>query len=144
MKAIIIAAGQATRWNNHLGVPKHFAPVDGEPILHRTVRLLCERGVRDINIIAKPGDNRYLIPDTVTHTPKTRLDFGDADKFLSSRDLWDTDGRTTIGRWDVTQHVIGSNLVAIDDWTDDFDYPHDYDQFTARRRAYTPIDPFDE
>ena len=49
---IITAAGQQTRWNNHLGVSKHMALVRGEPIIHRTLRLLTERGHRDIVLIA--------------------------------------------------------------------------------------------
>lgn len=46
--AIVIAAGHATRWGDYRGTPKHLIEVDGEPILHRTVRLPppspCERG----------------------------------------------------------------------------------------------------
>ena len=38
--ALRIADGDGTRWGNYLGVPKHLAPVDGVPILYRTVRLL--------------------------------------------------------------------------------------------------------
>ena len=41
-----MGAGSGSRWDNYLGIPKQLAPVDGEPILHRTFRLLDERGVR--------------------------------------------------------------------------------------------------
>jgi hypothetical protein len=43
-----------------------------------------------------------------------------------------------------------NDLWQIDDWTEDFDYPADYDlwlhrRYTARKpREYSPIDPFDE
>lgn len=50
MKAVIMAAGKGSRWNNYLGIPKCLVIVDGEPILYRTIRLLKERGVKDIYV----------------------------------------------------------------------------------------------
>jgi len=47
-RVVIMAAGNGKRWKNHLGVPKQLAPVKGEPILLRTIRLLKERGITDI------------------------------------------------------------------------------------------------
>lgn len=47
---VIMAAGKATRWNNYLDVPKQMIPVDGEPILKRTIRLLKTMGVTDITV----------------------------------------------------------------------------------------------
>ena len=29
----------------------------------------------------------------------------------------------------MNEHIVGSRFVNIDDWTEDFDYPHDYDNF---------------
>jgi hypothetical protein len=31
----------------------------------------------------------------------------------------------------MNEHMIGSKFINIDDWTEDFDYPHDYDNFMA-------------
>ncbi len=42
MRFVIMADGQGTRWNNYMGVPKHLALIDGEPVIGRTVRLLRE------------------------------------------------------------------------------------------------------
>jgi hypothetical protein len=56
---IITADGQQTRWNNHLGVSKHMAVVRGEPIIHRTIRLLQDRGESDIILLAHNPDYAY-------------------------------------------------------------------------------------
>lgn len=97
-RAIIIAAGEGTRWGNHLGVPKHFIEVDGEPILARTVRLLNEHGVTDVNVVG-PDDERYRIDGATLYVPELQQDCNQncgADKFLSSKDLWLNEGRTIV------------------------------------------------
>lgn len=40
--------GYPNRWNNYLGVPKHLIPIKGEPLIHRTQRLLLENGATDV------------------------------------------------------------------------------------------------
>lgn len=47
-RVVIMAAGTCKRWNNYLSIPKQLAPIQGEPIIKRTIRLLKERGVTDI------------------------------------------------------------------------------------------------
>lgn len=84
--AIIICAGDATRWGNYLGVPKHLIEIEGERLLDRTVRLLRERGITDIFIVVKRPSKKY--------------------------------------------RVEGADLF---DWTDDFDYPDDYENWIRRR-----------
>ena len=34
------------------------------------------------------------------------------------------------------EHMVGSRFVNIDDWTEDFDYPHDYDKFIANWKRF--------
>lgn len=101
MKAIIIAAGEATRWGNYLNTPKHLIEIDGEPILHRTVRLLKENGVKQIYVVSK-DDPRYQVPGATQYIAK--IDYennADADKFLSSKSLWNRNGRTIVLYGDV-------------------------------------------
>jgi len=93
MRAIIIAAGEATRWANYLGVPKHLAPVDGEPIAKRTIRLLRERGVSDIFLVGLDSD-LYRLEGSTLYVAKKTAEYSGADKFLSSQELWNTEGRT--------------------------------------------------
>lgn len=49
-QVIILCNGTDAGWNGHLGVRKQLIPVDGEPILCRTVRQLTERGVSSLTI----------------------------------------------------------------------------------------------
>lgn len=51
-KVLILCAGDGTRWNNYLGVPKQLISINEEPLLKRTVRLLCENGCSNITIIS--------------------------------------------------------------------------------------------
>ena len=99
-RAIIIAAGEAKRWNNYLNVPKHLIEIDGEPILYRTVRLLRERGVSDIHIVG-PQDDRYKVSGANLYVPTKEPKNQDADKFLNSRYLWNKEGRTVVLYGDV-------------------------------------------
>ncbi len=96
--AIIICAGEATRWANYMNVPKHFAPVDGEPILHRTIRL-ASKYTSTIYVVAK--SQNYKIKNSQLFVPKLDTTNEDADKFLSSKDLWNLGGRTIVFYGDV-------------------------------------------
>jgi hypothetical protein len=99
--AIIIAAGQASRWAGYLGIPKHLIEIDGEPIIHRAVRLLQERGVDDVYVVGPPGDSRYVIPGSQLYVPVKNTAHHDADKFLNSKTLWNSSGRTLVVYGDV-------------------------------------------
>lgn len=57
MKYIIMCAGNGTRWNNHLGIPKHLIEINNETLLGRTTRLLKENGITDYVITG--NDERY-------------------------------------------------------------------------------------
>tara|TARA_B100001245_G_C22893021_1_gene430418 strand:+ start:2153 stop:2842 length:690 start_codon:yes stop_codon:yes gene_type:complete len=98
--AIIIAAGDATRWGGYGGTRKHFAKIDGEPIIHRTVRLLNQ--YEDVEVFVVGTDDEYDIPGSTLYVPTKDTDNNfDADKFLNSRELWNKDGRTIVIYGDV-------------------------------------------
>lgn len=225
VRAIILCAGDATRWNNHRGVPKHLVEIEGERILDRAVRLLRSRGIDDVHIVVKAPSPAYEVSGAkqavVTVDYKQNAD---ADKYLSSKSLWNQEGRTLVVLGDVyfteatmntivsfrerewtifcrpnpskitggkhgeifaqsfypehlashekalhriadlhkrkvidrssgwehyravvgrpdskirQPHVMSTNFVEIDDWTEDFDYPEDYETWLKRRRAAT-------
>lgn len=119
MRAVILADGHATRWNDHLGIPKHLARVDGEPIIHRAVRLLREEGVTDVRVVAPP-DPRYDGPNHATVRARHNPDWREADKFLSSQHEWSPTERTLVLYGDVyfTKQAIRT-IVQHDrrDWT---------------------------
>ncbi|MBQ3322931.1 MAG: nucleotidyltransferase family protein [Firmicutes bacterium] len=85
MRFVIMADGQGTRWNNYMGVPKHLALVDGEPVLGRTVRLLREVAAEaaaasgaassdaDPEIIITSHDARYEFEGARRHEPENNI-----------------------------------------------------------------------
>lgn len=112
-KIIILCAGEATRWKDYLGTKKHLIEINGETLLKRTTRLLNERGMNDISVITKEYDERY---DTeYSNQEVVKIDYeknADADKFLSSKHLWNKGGRTVILYGDVyfTEEAINTIL----------------------------------
>ena len=73
MRFVIMADGKGIRWNNYLGIPKHLAEINGEPIISRTVRLL--RDLTDGEIIVTSHDERYEFEGSRRHEPlKNRLE----------------------------------------------------------------------
>jgi hypothetical protein len=96
MKIIILAAGAGTRWNNYLGGPKYLPPVDGEPILHRTKRLLNERG--QSNIIVS-GVDVPIYPNEL-----------EIDRFYGTRHLWEENNLFLYGDCYYTEHAIDTIL----------------------------------
>lgn len=215
--AVVIAAGDATRWGDYRGIPKHLVEVGGEPILHRTARLLKQR-VDTVWVVSK-NDARYHQHGANIYTIEPGP--SDADKFYSSRAIWS--GHTILvygdcyfteealdtitqpvtdwmlycrpdaseitgspygecwaysipeqqldmfkqrliwlagmhelgethrcGGWelyrallgqDVNEHRMTTNYTTIDDWSEDFDYPRDYDMWLYRRHAATTTQP---
>ena len=208
--AIVMAAGEGSRWNNHLGVPKHLIPLGGETLIERTVRLLRQH-ISEVWVVASGGNQLYRCHEGHTFTIEP-LD-SDMDKFYSSRRLWQgrhavivygdvyfteaaveticqpvdswqlycrpTESEITgspwgecfaysvpvedqswftdriewlagmfalrvlgrVGGWELYRALLQQNPVihemtthytVIDDETDDFDYPADFDIFTAR------------
>lgn len=144
--AILTAAGAMRRWTIkegpqagelYGGVPKHLITVRGEPILARTVRLLRERGF-EVTVVAPPdpryeelGADHVYVPDHnvpwLSGEPRH-----DADKFLSSRELWSPTGRTVI---------VHGDLYLADDVADDI---AEYDNpgwclFARYRRGARPF-----
>lgn len=94
--AIVIAAGEATRWAGAYGIArKHHIVIDGERIIDRTVRLI-RRHTDVVYVVARPGDDGYDVPGALRVDAQLDPAFGDADKFLSSRALWNRHGRTVV------------------------------------------------
>lgn len=63
-----MADGDGKRWNNYMGIPKHLIPIDGEPLIARTVRLLKEIGIKNIIITSK--DERYNFAQRLPQTTR--------------------------------------------------------------------------
>ncbi len=118
IRAILIAAGEGTRWGNYTGQPKHLANFNGERLIDRTCRQLRERGIIDVFVVANTGD--YANENSTLFIPTLHPEYGDADKFLSSTELWDPQCRTIIFYGDVffTDKALKKILEAErKDWT---------------------------
>ena len=212
MRIIIPCAGTALRWGDYLGKPKHLITIEGEVLLKRTIRQFRHSG----HIFVVGLDARYDLPDSTLYVPRLYSDNLDADKVLSSVDLWSKTDRTlllfgdvwfstdaveTIVSWpvhgvrffgrenpssitgspwgelfgvsfwpdnhdsmnahvaealeahragqtnrsslweiyrasqaiDLNTHQVDGGFTEINDWTDDFDFPIDYDKWISRR-----------
>lgn len=117
-RVLILCAGRATRWAG--GLPKHLVKICGEPILHRTVRQVLDRlPDADVRVVvADSRDPNYSVPGAKrakADLDPTRLQ---ADKFLSSRHLWNRSGRTVILLGDVffTDEAMDTVLARRDEW----------------------------
>src|SRR5690606_13709540 len=70
---------------------------EGERLLDRLVRLLLESGIEDIYIAVKGEDARYEVDGAKIYIAKINYkENADADKFLSSKDIWNKNGRTIV------------------------------------------------
>jgi hypothetical protein len=95
-RALLLAAGDTTRWGNHLDVPKHLIPIHGEPLIHRTQRQLRERGITDITVIARPEHHHtFPAPGTTITTPAPTARSW-IQEWDGSRHLWHPTQRTVI------------------------------------------------
>jgi choline kinase len=82
-KVIIMCAGSGTRWGNYLGVPKQMIPVDGEPLLKRTIRLLRKNGIKNIYVtVPKIGEFGDIDAIEIVGKSDTELH-----KFLNAKEL---------------------------------------------------------
>lgn len=117
-RVIVICAGEGERWGDYLGVPKHLIEVDGERLIDRTVRLALEHGATDVTVVAKRGDTRYSVKGARRAMAKLNPENGDADKFLSSKHLWDKEGRTVVLYGDVWFSDEAMRTILSDTHTD--------------------------
>lgn len=90
-RALVMAGGTDDKWGGYLGVRRHFAPIDGEPLLGRIVRQLHERGM-DVHIVA-PDLPEYHLPGTMHVIPSTQEWGMETVNAVAS---WDTAGRTIL------------------------------------------------
>lgn len=215
LRVLIPCAGEGERWGNHLGVPKHLAPLAGEPILHRTVRLVNELapGAEVLVVVDGHRHQGYRVTGSVRRRARLGTMEGDVDKIASSLHLWDDRRRMVLlfgdvwwtrdglasalahrGRWrafgyfepdntggelfgfsfppgslatvrraldavgaahladqrggwmlyrqlcgvDLTAQGNHGHWIVVDDWTEDMDFPSDWDAWSRRWEEASP------
>lgn len=87
---VIMCAGNGSRWNNYLGVPKQMIEVEEEPLLYRTIRQLKERGVFNIIVtVPKKGHFGKLGVDEIEGSSDSEVDkFLNAKEYTNAIFLW--------------------------------------------------------
>jgi hypothetical protein len=101
MIILIYAAGDGTRWNDYLGVKKHFIPINGEPIIKRTIRLINKYAPKAEIIVVGPNQKYKFIGCGLYKPTKNKSIDNDIDKITNSMDLWSKGGRTILILGDV-------------------------------------------
>lgn len=124
-RVLILCAGRATRWSSSdvpssiADRPKQLVPVCGEPILHRTVRQVLERlPDADVAVVAPADEPVWRVPGARVAVADLDRRRKQADKFLSSRAEWSTEGRTVLLLGDVffTDEAMDTILGHDGDW----------------------------
>ncbi|MDV7341014.1 NTP transferase domain-containing protein [Terasakiella sp. A23] len=84
ISAVILCAGEATRWHQSPHMPKQLVMLGGEALLHRSVRLLKENGVSQITVVAL--DERLRVEGCDFFSPADHLWI--VETLKSSESLW--------------------------------------------------------
>lgn len=113
MRWVIVCGGEASRWGNHLGVPKHLVEISGEVLLERTIGQIHDRDPdADVVLAVKGMDARYNLDGARRSRAKLDASRQQADKVLSSEHLWSASDRTLLLFGDVWWSQSAMDLVA--------------------------------
>ena len=83
-RVFILCAGDGSRWNNYLGIPKQLIQFNCESLLARAARMLGEEGIDDF--ICVSNDRRLQLPGIVHFHPEKHNCL--AETILATRHLW--------------------------------------------------------
>lgn len=84
-RVLVIAAGNAARWKDHEGVPKHLVEIEGEILVHRTARQFIERSC---SVVIVGLDERYAYPGAELYIPRDDERLIELDKLRVANHLW--------------------------------------------------------
>lgn len=104
---VIAAAGgdPAGKWGNYLGGPKHVAPVDGKPLLARTIGQ-ARTITGDVHLTC-PDDLRYALAGATRHI--RGADY--PSEYAATRDVWNEHGPTVLLLGDVYFTTAAINTI---------------------------------
>ncbi len=144
MKFVICANGKGGRWNNYLGVKKQMIPIDGEPLLHRTVRLLRQFGASKILISA--SDPSFEVEGATRFTPKRSTWLIDQHPtecltepcvFLLGDVYWTENALKTVMETTPERFAFFHKKNPVNGWEEEFAIKAvDYEAFKAAIKAY--------
>lgn len=117
---ILTIAGEGSRWNNYKGVRKHLVPINNEPNLFRTIRLIKEN---DPNSKIYLACNFKFIPDGLDNSIEifNGLNYvkgAESDRYINSSTYWNPEGRTVLIWGDVffTKDGIKTICLPTNNW----------------------------
>ena len=104
-RCIVLCGGSNRRWKGYKDIPtKHFADLGGEVLLHRTLSQLAQYDSLEVHLVIKREDKKYFDFFPPSHLYHITLDENihtEAYKYLSSKGLWNREGRTVVLLGDV-------------------------------------------
>ena len=117
MKYIIMAGGRYQKWTT----PRHLTPIDGEPLIARTIRQLREHGVNDIAISSNnPVFEQFGVPVLHHENSYDAKGYNDFTGYWCDA-FYPTDEPTCYIFGDV---IFTDNAIRtiVDTWTDDIEF----------------------
>lgn len=122
IEVIILCGGFSKRWNNYMGVEKHFAKVNGIVLLDNTISLLRNYPV-NISLVVRNDSTadfqKYHCKILTVNAQQSSLEYY---KIKSTYSLWNTNGQTIVLMGDVwfsekaIKKIVTSNSSRISFW----------------------------
>lgn len=116
---LIAAAGKSKRWKNHLGVHKCMAPINGVPLIHRTIKQLSHfldswGDHQPIEVISY--DRAFVVPPAIHRMP-VKQSLLPSTGLGQSAEFWPQDDNVYLLLGDVcfTENAIKQIFMAVRD-----------------------------
>jgi hypothetical protein len=109
-----LAAGEATRWQNHRGTPKHRLIIEDEVLIERTARQFLKYTNDVVTVVSK---NAHQVEGCSMYVPGQGRNLKDMAKFMSSQTIW-SDDRTVLVFGDVyfTDEAVETIMSDTKQW----------------------------
>jgi GTP:adenosylcobinamide-phosphate guanylyltransferase len=122
IEIIILCGGFSKRWNNYLGVEKHFAKINGAPLIENTLSILKNYSV-NVSLVVREDRitdfQKYNCSMVTVNAEQASLEYY---KIKSTYSLWNADGQTIILMGDVwyteksIKKILTNNKRSISFW----------------------------
>jgi hypothetical protein len=113
-RVLILAAGDATRWQNHRGTPKHRLIIEDEVLIERTAKQFLKYTNDVVTVVQK---NAHQVEGCSMYVPGQSRNLKDMAKFMSSQTIW-SDDRTVLVFGDVyfTDEAVETIMSDTQQW----------------------------
>ena len=126
-RCLILCGGENSRWKNYRNLRhKHLINIEGEILINRTLRLVSEHiPVNDIFVVLNNTDLNIYKSNLLLSANLYGIDLRSSQqtaacKFLSSKELWNKNGRTIVLLGDVwfsEEAILKIFDETTEDWT---------------------------